>query len=202
MKNYVQNLFRFLALLFALQIFNSCHNDSVEENSQEVISSESDLELVQDEGFLANFDEIDSSKTYTIQGENGMYVSSENGRSSITCNRSQVGPWEEFGLEVISAGTSEVAIIGNKGKYLTYDADAGNFTFDADTVEDAQSFVVLEYTYGQSDLFYGNWYNTIHPVEEFYNIWAIDTDTEDLSIRTGNAGFTYEYGEFRIESVD
>ena len=131
-----------------------------------------------------------------------MYISSENGKAPITCNRSEVGPWEQFGLEVILVGTSEVAIIGNNGKYLTYDADAGNFTFEADTVGDAQSFMVLEYTYGQSDLFYGNWYNKIHPIGEPYNIWAIDTETEDLSIRTGNAGFTYEYGEFRIESVN
>ena len=39
----------------------------------------------------------------SIKGSNGRYVSSENGASAMTCNRTAAGTWEKFELVVITS---------------------------------------------------------------------------------------------------
>ncbi|GAA4115705.1 hypothetical protein GCM10022393_15970 [Aquimarina addita] len=56
---------------------------------------------------------------YTFKGENGKYLSSENGTKSVTCNRNAVGAWEIFTLE--SLGGDVYAIKGNNGLYLSHE---------------------------------------------------------------------------------
>ena len=39
--------------------------------------------------------------TFSLQGDNGLFVSSENGQAPMTCNRSSIGGWEEFRYELL-----------------------------------------------------------------------------------------------------
>ncbi|MCG8699531.1 MAG: T9SS type A sorting domain-containing protein [Bacteroidales bacterium] len=52
----------------------------------------------------------------SLLGNNGMYVSSENGNNAMNCNRASVGAWEEF--KVVDAGNGKIALQGNNGKYV------------------------------------------------------------------------------------
>lgn len=49
---------------------------------------------------------IPYGKTITIKGNNGKFVSSNNGTANMMCDRSTAGSWERF--EVINAGTGKV----------------------------------------------------------------------------------------------
>jgi hypothetical protein len=62
----------------------------------------------------------------TLQGYNGKYVSSENGESSMTCNRTSVGNWEKF--EVVEAGNGKIALKGNNEMYVS--SENGNSTMN------------------------------------------------------------------------
>jgi len=65
--------------------------------------------------------------TVSFKGNNGNYVSSENGGKAMRCNRSAVGAWEKFTLE--SLGGDLYAIKGNNGKYVSHEngKDIGMF---------------------------------------------------------------------------
>lgn len=47
----------------------------------------------------------------------GKYVCSENGTVAMNCNRSAVGPWEQF--QVVDAGDGMIALKGSNGSYVT-----------------------------------------------------------------------------------
>ncbi|GAA3950229.1 T9SS type A sorting domain-containing protein [Chitinophaga oryziterrae] len=47
----------------------------------------------------------------------GFYVSSENGGAAMNCNRTSVGPWENF--TVVDAGNGTIALQGNNGLYVS-----------------------------------------------------------------------------------
>ncbi|MCG8698710.1 MAG: T9SS type A sorting domain-containing protein [Bacteroidales bacterium] len=53
----------------------------------------------------------------SIQGNNGKYVSSENGTKAMMCNRTSVAAWEKF--TVVNAGGGKIALKGNNGKYVS-----------------------------------------------------------------------------------
>ncbi|WP_255452846.1 M12 family metallopeptidase, partial [Aquimarina sp. RZ0] len=63
-----------------------------------------------------------SGKTINLKGNNGQYVSSENGNKPMNCNRSRIGAWEKF--TVIDAGGGKIALKGNNGKYVS--SEGGN----------------------------------------------------------------------------
>ncbi len=52
-----------------------------------------------------------------LKGNNGKYVSSEDGIQPMNCNRSQLGAWEKFTL--VSVGNGQYALKGNNGKYIS-----------------------------------------------------------------------------------
>ncbi len=56
-------------------------------------------------------------KIISIKGNNNRYISSENGKKSITINRTSVGSWERFKL--VDLGNGKVAFKGNNNKYLS-----------------------------------------------------------------------------------
>lgn len=39
--------------------------------------------------------------TFSLQGDNGLFVSSENGQAPMTCNRSTIGGWEQFEYDLL-----------------------------------------------------------------------------------------------------
>lgn len=53
----------------------------------------------------------------SIQGNNGKYVSSENGTKAMMCNRTSVAAWEKF--TIVDAGNGKIALKGNNGKYVS-----------------------------------------------------------------------------------
>ncbi len=57
------------------------------------------------------------SKIITLKGNNGKYVSSENGTKAMICNRPTDAEWEKFELIYNSDGT--VSLKGNNGRYVT-----------------------------------------------------------------------------------
>lgn len=59
---------------------------------------------------------IPFGQTITLKGANNYYVSSENGTSAMTCNRTVAQGWEQFA--VVNAGGGKVALL-NQGKYVS-----------------------------------------------------------------------------------
>jgi hypothetical protein len=57
-----------------------------------------------------------AGQTLTLQANNGLFVSSENGGGPMNSNRTAVGPWEQF--LVVDAGSGTVAL-KNSGKYVS-----------------------------------------------------------------------------------
>ncbi|WP_271767519.1 T9SS type A sorting domain-containing protein [Aquimarina algiphila] len=57
----------------------------------------------------------------SLKGNNGKYVSSENGNKAMTCNRSSVQGWEKFTMNVLGSinGNDQVSLQGNNGKYVS-----------------------------------------------------------------------------------
>jgi beta-glucanase (GH16 family) len=56
-------------------------------------------------------------QSITLKGNNGDYVSSENGTMAMTCNRTTAQAWEHF--TVVDAGNGLVALQGNNGDYVS-----------------------------------------------------------------------------------
>ncbi len=56
-----------------------------------------------------------------LKGNNGLYVSSENGAKAMNCNRNRIGSWEKFEIKTIgsSNGNDIVTLRGNNGKYVS-----------------------------------------------------------------------------------
>ncbi|WP_370449361.1 T9SS type A sorting domain-containing protein [Aquimarina sp. BL5] len=62
--------------------------------------------------------------TVTIKGNNGRFVSSENGTKAMNCNRTAAQGWEKFTL--VSQGGNVYAIKGNNGKYVSHENGANS----------------------------------------------------------------------------
>lgn len=56
-------------------------------------------------------------QSITLKGNNGDYVSSENGTQAMTCNRTTAQAWEHF--TVVDAGNGLVALQGSNGDYVS-----------------------------------------------------------------------------------
>ncbi|MCG8699986.1 MAG: carbohydrate-binding protein, partial [Bacteroidales bacterium] len=75
-------------------------------------------------GFLFNLNWVDFirpnnapiGEIISLQGNNGSYVSSEDGSAAMMCNRMTVGAWEEF--TVVDAGNGKIALKGTNEKYI------------------------------------------------------------------------------------
>lgn len=59
---------------------------------------------------------IPFGQTITLKAANNLYVCSENATQAMNCNRTAVGPWEQF--TVVNAGNGKVAL-QNLGKYVS-----------------------------------------------------------------------------------
>lgn len=62
----------------------------------------------------------------SIKGSNTKYVSSENARKAMTCNRNNSGTWEKF--LVVDAGNGKIALLGNNDKYVSSENGAKTMT--------------------------------------------------------------------------
>ncbi|MCG8699484.1 MAG: carbohydrate-binding protein, partial [Bacteroidales bacterium] len=58
-----------------------------------------------------------TGKVINIKGDNGLYVSSEDGLAAMNCNRASASTWEKF--TVVNAGSGKIALKGSNGKYVS-----------------------------------------------------------------------------------
>ena len=78
-------------------------------------------------------------------------------------------------------------------KRQTYNSEDGTFICNATEIGEDQKFELQEYSYGQTDLYYGDWYNTIRPKASL-RVFTIDNDDDStISVET-----SYSAREFRI----
>ncbi len=82
-----------------------------------------------------------------LKGNNGKYVSSENGAKAMTCNRSSAQGWEKFSLNVIgnSGGNDIVTIQGNNGRYVSSENGQKNVTCNRTNVGGWEKFVLIHH---------------------------------------------------------
>lgn len=68
----------------------------------------------------------------SLQGNNNLYASSENGIGTMNCNRPSAAAWEKF--TVVSAGGGKIALRGSNGKYVSSENGSGGITCNRSTI--------------------------------------------------------------------
>ena len=64
------------------------------------------------------FEVVDAgSGRVALRGNNGQYVSSENGTGPMFCNRTEIGAWERF--QVVNIGGGRIALRANHGEFVS-----------------------------------------------------------------------------------
>lgn len=79
--------------------------------------------------------------TINLKGNNGKYVSSENGSGSMNCNRGAVGSWEKFQLIWLNNG--KVALKGNNGKYVSSENGGKPITCNRTAIGSWEQFTLI-----------------------------------------------------------
>lgn len=77
-------------------------------------------------------------QTIWLKGNNGLYVSSENGQSAMMCNRSSVGGWEQF--EVVGLSDGKVALKGSNRRYVSNEGGTSPMMCDRPNAQGWESF--------------------------------------------------------------
>lgn len=81
--------------------------------------------------------------TIAIRGNNGGYVTSSNGQSSMICNRAVINAWEEFELWSLSNG--KVALKGSNGKFVSSEDGRKAMTCNRSSIGDWEQFEIVFY---------------------------------------------------------
>lgn len=76
-------------------------------------------------------------KTIWLQGNNGLYVSSENGTQAMNCNRTTSQAWEQF--YIADAGNGKVTLL-SMGKYVSSENGAQAITCSRTAAQDWELF--------------------------------------------------------------
>lgn len=126
MKNFIKRSSFLLLIIFSL-VFISCESGEdtllVEEQNKEQDDLQSidpaDLEPIDIYEYLGITNDGRALPTISLKGNNGRYISSENGNKAMTCNRTQIGPWEKFKLERTIQNFNQYVYVlkANNGKY-------------------------------------------------------------------------------------
>jgi len=84
---------------------------------------------------------VDAGKEkIALQGNNGDYVSSENGTQPITCNRTSYSTWEEFTWGVNADGT--ITLQGNNGDFISSEDGTQAMTCNRTVASGWESFKI------------------------------------------------------------
>jgi len=83
----------------------------------------------------------------SLRGNNGKFVSSENGNLPMICNRPAVLAWEKFTLNVVgqSGGNDIVTIRGNNGKYVSSENGTKPVTCNRSNVGAWERFTLIHH---------------------------------------------------------
>jgi len=76
-------------------------------------------------------------QTIAIRGNNGSYVSGENGTQAMNCNRATAQAWENF--TIVDAGGGKVAL-RSQGKYVSSENGTQAITCSRTTIQDWEKF--------------------------------------------------------------
>ncbi len=80
-----------------------------------------------------------SNGKIALKGNNGHYVSSENGKK-ITCSRKLIGSWEQFTL--VSKGGNKYALKGSNGKYVSSEKESEFMTCNRASIGSWEIFTI------------------------------------------------------------
>jgi len=84
----------------------------------------------------------EESPLVKISGNNGRFVSSENGEIPIACNRFEAFAWELF--RVIELEDGVVAFLGSNGRYLSVQEDGATLDFSAEVIGLTETFTIVD----------------------------------------------------------
>jgi endoglucanase len=85
-----------------------------------------------------------------LRGNNGQYVSSENGVNPIICNRPTVGGWERF--TVVSAGNGAFALRGSNNAYVSSENGTRTMQCNRTTIGGWEQFTFISNSNGTISL--------------------------------------------------
>lgn len=76
-----------------------------------------------------------------LKGNNGKYVSSENGSKAMNCNRSNLGSWERF--QIITLSNGKVVLKGNNGRYVSSENGSKAITCNRKLIGSWEQFTLV-----------------------------------------------------------
>jgi hypothetical protein len=85
-------------------------------------------------------DSIRRAGAISLKGSNDKFVSSENGKLPIHCNRGKVADWEKFAIE--DAGNGKIALKATNGKYVSAEDGKLPITCKTDAISDREKFTI------------------------------------------------------------
>jgi len=119
-----------------------------------------------------------------------LYLSTENGRSTVKANRTAIGPWEKFTVYPIGGGL--IAFYGNNRRFLSVN-ETGDLQFNSRVIGDTEKFKI-EHQYTSSD---GKRYYRIS--HEDFDSLVVNTSNE-LTLDSGITGGSDTF--FAIEILE
>jgi len=125
-----------ILLLLVITLFTGCAQDELLDQGVEPESE--NLELLR------------ACNSIALKGNNGKYVSSENGLQPMNCNRSNLGIWEKFTL--VDAGGGKYALKGNNGRYVSSENGAKPITCNRTAIGAWEKFTIQELGNGMATL--------------------------------------------------
>jgi len=134
-----KTLFLLIAVIGAT--FFSCQKDDLNDVTAKDVQSEVNLETSLNSKAIPNSDRTE--KVFYFKGENGKYLSSENGIKAASITRTKAGEWEKMVLVPIEEAGNGInnlfAIRASNNKYLTVDLITNKLIFQG-TLELAIAF--------------------------------------------------------------
>ncbi|OEK09446.1 hypothetical protein A8C32_12065 [Flavivirga aquatica] len=82
-----------------------------------------------------------SNKVITFKGNNDRYISSEDGKRTLTINRTRVGAFERF--ELIELENGKVAFKGNNGKYISSENGTKSMICNRENIGSWEQFTLI-----------------------------------------------------------
>ncbi|HVU95202.1 MAG TPA: family 16 glycosylhydrolase [Puia sp.] len=89
-------------------------------------------------------------QTISIMGNNNDFVSSNNGASAITCDRTVAQGWEQW--TVVDAGNGKIALRGNNGDYMSSENGVQAMTCNRATFQAWETFTWIDNADGSFSL--------------------------------------------------
>ena len=67
--------------------------------------------------------QIQDGREISLCGSNGRFLSSENGGQNMRCNRTNIGAWERFTVEVVGTNPLRLHLVASNGRYVTVNSN-------------------------------------------------------------------------------